>query len=68
VRTAPGELAILIHRKSRVVMKDAVAVLDKAGRIHAVAPDTRVILETTAPVCSKSIQFLEENGICVVKK
>lgn len=62
-RTPTGALAIVIDRKSRVVMKDATAVLEKTRRIFAVAPGERVVLQTTAPVCSKSIRFLEENGI-----
>ncbi len=47
-------------------MKDAVAILKKAETIKEIVPSASVTLETTAPVCSKSIIFLKENGINVV--
>ncbi len=47
-------------------MKDAVTILKKAETIKKSVLSASVTLETTAPVCSKSIKFLKENGIEVV--
>ena len=58
---------LVINRKSRIIMKDASTILIKAEKIKEKALNSSVIVETNAPVCSKSIQFFKDNGI-VVKK
>ena len=58
-------LAILIDRKSRIIMADGRKVLDKSEKILSVLPQATIILKTSAPVCSKTIQFLKEKGILV---
>jgi|GEM_PF-551077 len=55
--------ALFIDRKSRIIMKDANAILEKADKIRQAVPDATITLETTAPVCSKSTKFLSDNGI-----
>ena len=52
-----------IDRKSRIIMKDANAILEKADKIKMTVPGATITLETTAPVCSKSTKFLSDNGI-----
>ena len=47
-------------------MKDASAILAKAKKIRDIIPEATVNLETTAPVCSKSIKFLSDNRINVI--
>jgi hypothetical protein len=54
-----------IHRKSRIIMKDGQAILTKVSKIKAHIPNAHVTLQTSAPVCSKTKIFLEENGIHV---
>lgn len=59
-------LAIVINRKSRIIMADGRKILDKAEKIRQARPDCTVLLQTTAPVCSKTEQFLADHGIEVV--
>lgn len=54
---------LLIDRKSRIIMKDANAILEKADKIRKIVPSATITLESTAPVCSKSTKFLSDNGI-----
>ena len=61
-----GRLFLVMDRKSRIIMKDARAVLDKVMKIRNEIPGADVALRTTAPVCSKSVRFLEDNGIAVI--
>ena len=61
------EFILVIRRKSRIIMKDALTILKKADKIKEKALNASVIVETNAAVCSKSIQFFKDNGI-VVKK
>ena len=38
---------------------------EEAEKIKNIDPDAVVILETNAPICSKSVKFLNENGIII---
>jgi hypothetical protein len=61
------EFVLVIRRKSRIIMKDARTILKKAQKIREKATNTSVSVETNAPVCSKSAQFLKDSGIAVKK-
>ena len=63
----PNEFIIEINRKSRIVMKDAVSIVDKSRKIKHVDSGATITLETNAPVCSKSVSFLNENGLEVFR-
>jgi hypothetical protein len=67
MKRGSDEFILVINRKSRIIMKDALTVLKRAEKIKEKALNARVVLETNAPVCSKSIKFLKDNGIGVVK-
>ena len=59
-------LAIVIHRKSRIIMADGKKIYAKAEKIKRAAPQMKVLLKTTAPVCSKTSQYLKEQGIEII--
>ena len=59
-------VAIVVNRKSRIIMADGRNILAKASIIHTASPDVNVVLKTTTPVCSKTRRFLEESGIRVI--
>jgi hypothetical protein len=67
MKQGPDKFIIIINRKSRIIMKDALIILKKAETIKEQAMDATVALETNAPICSKSIKFLEENNVEVLK-
>ena len=62
-----NEFILVINRKSRIIMKDALTILKKIELIKEKIQNASVILETSAPVCSKSIKFLKKNGVDVLK-
>lgn len=66
IRMGPEKFSLVISRKSRIIMKDALIILKKVEKINEKVPNASVVLETSAPVCSKSIKFLNEKGIDVV--
>ncbi len=68
IKIGPEKFVIVINRKSRIIMKDALIILQKAGKIKEKVQNVSVSLKTNAPVCSKSIQFLKDNGIDVLDK
>lgn len=59
-------IAIVINRKSRIIMADGRKIMDKVKRITKTRPGMRVIVKTTAPVCSKTTEFLASEGINIV--
>ena len=62
----PDTIAIVIKRKSRIIMADGQKVLVKAEKIKRAKPGSKVILKTSAPVCGKTLQFLADNNIGLV--
>jgi hypothetical protein len=58
--------ALVISRKSRVIMADGEKILEKAEKIRHVQPGAKVSLKISAPLCSKTRTYLEEHGIQVV--
>jgi len=57
--------AIVISRKSRVIMSDGRTILDKAKKIKDVRPHAKISLKISAPLCSKTKKFLEDKGISI---
>jgi len=60
-------LAIVIKRKSRIVAADGIKILEKATNIKKAKPEMNVILKTTTPICSKTIQLFEDEGLEVIR-
>ena len=58
--------ALVINRKSRVIMADGKKLAEKADKIKTVQPGIKVSLKSTGPVCSKTIRFLAEQGIDLI--
>ena len=56
-------IAIVIDRKSRIIMADGKKIAEKSQKIQEVLPSTAVVLKTTAPVCSKTFTFLQDIGV-----
>ncbi|MCD4676685.1 MAG: hypothetical protein K8S18_11930 [Desulfobacula sp.] len=67
MKQSPEEFILVINRKSRIIMKDALTILKKVEKIKEKIQGASVVLETNAPVCSKSIKFLEEKDVDVLK-
>mgnify|MGYP001397131283 CR=1 FL=1 len=65
IATDNNNIYIVKNIKSRIIMKDGLKLFDLARKIKTVKNAT-VFLATTAPVCSKTKKYLEENGIKTV--
>lgn len=60
-----NQFELIIQRKSRIIMKDGEAIVNKVDKINKHSPFAKVSLRTSAPVCSKTITFLKEHKIDV---
>ena len=47
-------IALVIDRKSRIIMADGKKILEKLRKIRSTQPLINIALKTTAPVCSKT--------------
>ena len=56
------EIIIVIDRKSRIIMKDGIKIVDQARKIW-LQEKTTIGVKTNAPVCRKTKQFLQKKGI-----
>jgi len=59
---------IVMNRKSRIIMKDGHQILSKVEKIKAEDEKATINVHTTAPICSKTKAFLEDQGISVTSE
>ena len=57
-------IGIVIDRKSRIIMKDGIRILDQAKKIRQKTNNV-IRLYTSAPVCSKTKAFLNKHNILI---
>jgi len=58
--------AIVISRKSRIIMADGRNLLEKFNLIKKAKPGSKLSLKTTTPVCSKTTAFLKDHKIDLI--
>ena len=58
-------ISIVIDRKSRIIMKDGQRIMKQAQTIHQINSKMSITVLTSAPVCSKTREFLLENNIYI---
>jgi len=57
-------IGIVIDRKSRIIMKDGIKILDQAKKIRKTTNNI-IRLYTSATVCSKTKLYLNKNNILI---
>jgi len=58
--------AIVISRKSRIIMSDGRKLLDKFNQMKKAKPGSTLSLKTTTPICSKTRAFLKDHNIDII--
>ena len=58
--------AIVISRKSRIIMSDGRKLLDKFNQMKKAKPGSTLSLKTTTPICSKTRGFLKDHNIDII--
>lgn len=66
-RVDEGRIALVVDRKSRIVMADGERLVRKIETIRENAKGWRVDVRTNAPVCGKTRAFLSEKGVEVLE-
>jgi len=62
-RYSDNHIGFYINRKSRFLMKDGKALMEKVKHIRQIEPKSKISLTITGPICSKTIAYLEDEGI-----
>ena len=62
-----NDLFIVIDRKSRIIMKDGYRIVEIVNSIQSAEKNSAVSVLTSAPVCSKTRQFLSERKIEIIE-
>lgn len=60
-----GGLLIIIDRKSRIIMKDGIRILEMVKKINKIDPKRNISVRTSAPICSKTKKLLLVNSIMI---
>lgn len=64
----PKHIVIVINRKSRIIMKDGERINQHKENIKKTAPNAKISLETTAPICTKTKNYLLSKDISIINK
>ena len=67
VEDEKNTLTLVVNRKSRIIMKDGRRLLDQVRQIKKFSKKP-VLIFTTAPVCSKTKGFLNNNGVEIIQE
>ena len=65
LRQIGKKISIIVDRKSRIIMKDGQRIMKQAQAIHQINSNMIITVLTSAPVCSKTREFLLENNIYI---
>ena len=57
------DIFIIIDRKSRIIMKDGYRISEQAKSIWSVEPGIRIRVATSAPMCTKTKEYLRQVSI-----
>ena len=61
------DIFIIIDRKSRIIMKDGCRISEQAKSILSTEPGIRIRVATSAPMCSKTKEYLRQVDIEVLE-
>jgi hypothetical protein len=62
-----GVIFIIIDRKSRIIMKDGNRIFKQSKVIWSVEPSSHIKVATSAPVCTKTREYLRKADIEVLE-
>ena len=67
VEISKDHIGIVKMRKSRIIMKDGVLIIDIADSLRNTELSINVSLIISGPICSKTIKLLNSNSIDIIR-
>lgn len=68
VEISKGHLGIMKKRKSRIIMKDGHKIIESVSKLKSHDPELKISLIISGPICSKTLSYLVDNEINVIKE
>lgn len=66
VEISNNHLGILKQRKSRIIMKDGLQIMEIVNQIRSAKPKINISLIISGPLCGKTRKYLSENRVGVI--
>ncbi len=67
VEISNNHLGILKQRKSRIIMKDGLQIMEVVNQIRSVNPKIDISLIISGPLCSKTRKYLNDNNVVILQ-
>ena len=67
VEISNNHLGILKQRKSRIIMKDGLQIMEIVNQIKSTKPNAIISLINSGPICSKTSKYLNDNSVEIVQ-
>ncbi len=69
LQLSKNEIAIVKKRKSRIIVKDGLKIIEQSKAIKTVKPDVQIsLIIKDNNICSKTIKLLNENNISIISE
>lgn len=66
VEISNNHLGILKQRKSRIIMKDGLQIMEIVNQIRTVKTNMNISLIISGPICGKTRKYLSDNRVGVI--
>ncbi len=67
VEISNNHIAILKQRKSRIIMKDGLQIMEIVNKIRSVNTKLNISLIISGPLCSKTRKYLSDNDVAIMQ-
>ena len=69
LQLSENEIAIVKKRKSRIIVKDGMQILEQANAIKEIKPEVKIsIIILGNNICSKTVKLLSQSNIIIVSE
>ena len=68
IQISKDNIGIVKRRKSRIIMKDGIIISRIITQIKSKLPKTKISLVISGPICSKTISYLENYNVRIIRE
>ena len=69
LQLSENEIAIVKKRKSRIIVKDGMQIIEQANKILKITPEIKIsIIISDNNICSKTVKLLNDNNIKIISE
>ena len=69
MQLSENEIAIVKKRKSRIIVKDGMQIIEQTNAIKKIKPEVKIsIIISGNNICSKTVKLLSQNNIIIISE